>query len=448
MFKNIINLKSLMRIGILFVAFCLLIASFIVPPKAYAGYSYVSVSSTAPYIGDQFAVTVSFDGSNYQGLEGVLTYDSSILEFTGSDGSGTPTSYGGSGEIRYALMQASGTMYMNFYFNVIGPGSCTISAISNLIYTSDGQQLSDSSSATFTASRRPDPTPTPSETTSQTQTTTETETLSSDTSLSSLDISAGELVPEFSSDVYEYTVYAGEEATKCTLSAVATSSTSSVSISGEADLIDELTSRIITVTAEDGSQANYTINIVKSDKPIYGATVIIDDIEYESFQNLSETLAPSGFTLSKASYGDEEISVFKNKDNTIVITQLHLKDSDTVGWFLFNSEENPAFTPIEVIDLDGVKYAVFASNLNRIYGIQGDKEGYFVYDPNTEEFIFIESDLDKSSEQEKTDENTEVSSAPIQDNLKIYLIIALVTIVLFFVVQLFIYRKFLRKNKK
>ena len=96
---------------------------------------------------------------------------------------------------------------------------------------------------------------------------TPTENKSSDNSLSSLIVKNGELSPSFDSNTTSYKVTIPHDAEKLDLSYVTSNSKATVQVVGNENFEVGKTGVVqVIVTAEDGSQKVYTINVTKSDK--------------------------------------------------------------------------------------------------------------------------------------------------------------------------------------
>ena len=82
-----------------------------------------------------------------------------------------------------------------------------------------------------------------------------------DTRLAELSVRCGELVPEFSPDIYEYKVYVTEdqEIKSCMAAAEAMNYLSNISVEGATEFSDEDVERKITVTGISGEKSEYTI---------------------------------------------------------------------------------------------------------------------------------------------------------------------------------------------
>ena len=96
-------------------------------------------------------------------------------------------------------------------------------------------------------------------------------TLSSDTSLSELTPSAGQLSPAFSPEITEYAVYVPYETSKISLSATAKDSKALGVTQPDASLKEGDNLLTVTCTAEDGATRDYTVHVVRM--PAFAGTL-------------------------------------------------------------------------------------------------------------------------------------------------------------------------------
>ena len=82
--------------------------------------------------------------------------------------------------------------------------------------------------------------------------------------LSSLNVDKGYYLPEFKEDIFEYDVYVYDDVDEVTLTATLSSNNSTLIGDGLVTLTDEVTTREIIVTAEDGTTETYVIRINKT----------------------------------------------------------------------------------------------------------------------------------------------------------------------------------------
>jgi hypothetical protein len=86
-----------------------------------------------------------------------------------------------------------------------------------------------------------------------------------DNSLKELTITNGDIDPKFDANVTDYSITIPADVEKLDITAIPTSSKSTIEISGNEDFqVGQVKSVLITVTAEDGSKRIYTVNVTKS----------------------------------------------------------------------------------------------------------------------------------------------------------------------------------------
>lgn len=387
----------------------ILIAFITYPSDVNADTGSLGASNSSPYIGSTITVTLSFSGS-YQGLQGALTYEPSVVQYVGAQGSGSCSTGGGTGTVSYGIVQNPGRMYIAFTFKVIGPGSCTFSAISDYIIGADGSEDAGTASTTINASKAPAPsqpsTPSkpsnpsnPSKPPAQggTEKPAEPET-SSDAYLSSIDISQGVLSPAFSADIFTYKVYAGKNADYCAVTASARDGKARVDISGNSNLEETETERVITVTAQDGTQNEYRVTVIKDDPPEGSDKdkdqekdiLEIDGKKYLPVDKVDLKALPEGFKEDKITYKGKDLKAAFSKDKKLIMVPLKDKESGDIVWFLYDKKQE-ILTPADLIKIEGKNYIRLRSGLEQLYGSDGKgRSGCLIYDPEKKEFVFME----------------------------------------------------------
>ena len=217
---------------------------------SYAAAGKITFSDPTVTVGNQVSVKMkiaSSDGTALGASDVRLQYDSSALEFL----SGTSAN-GGAGSIRVlGAMESANQITFTFTlkFKALKAGTTNIKVTSQEVYDANSQMVTvehvGSSAVKVSAPV----------------------TYSKDAALSSITISPGELTPEFSADVTEYTAVVGADVDKLTVSAPANHDKASVSVSGNEGL--QLGENTITckVTAEDGETTKtYTILVTKTEE--------------------------------------------------------------------------------------------------------------------------------------------------------------------------------------
>lgn len=204
----------------------------------------ISLSAPEVSVGDTITVTVNFisNNENITSVSGTITYDETVIEFISGDGAS-----GGAGNIplNYSAPTPSQSLSAVLTFRAVKAGTTSISLGNCTIYTDGGVSIGNPSATSEIKVSDPSPA------------------LSSNANLKSLEISQGQLTPNFSPDITEYSVTVPNSINKLPISAVADDSKAKVSISGSSDLVVGENKRSIIVTAEDGTQKTYTITIIR-----------------------------------------------------------------------------------------------------------------------------------------------------------------------------------------
>src|SRR5574344_3039232 len=99
-------------------------------------------------------------------------------------------------------------------------------------------------------------------------------TKSSDSSLKSLSVTGYTLSPAFNTSETSYSMSVGSSVTGITVSGIANDSKATVTVTGNNNLVAGNNVVKVTVTAEDGSQKIYTINVTKASSNTSGSTTV------------------------------------------------------------------------------------------------------------------------------------------------------------------------------
>ena len=147
---------------------------------------------------------------------------------------------------------------------------------------------------------------------------------SDNNNLESLSISGYELTPKFSADVKEYSLTITENVEKLDITAEPEDENAEVKIEGNENLlIGENTIKII-VTAEDGTERTYTLNVTKGETPPVGLSELsiagykltpeFSSDVYEYTLDISDTSVTSVDITAKSDTEDAIIEIVGNND--------------------------------------------------------------------------------------------------------------------------------------
>lgn len=264
---------------------------FVLPLTAFAdATAQFYIPNSAVPQGSQFTVSVEFTADRNIGtVQAQISYDETAIEFISSD-------FGNGGGGLVNLMgfpdSASNTMMVSMTFRALTPGSSQLDLISGSVMSPDGVMLSNSinayasvtvSAADENADRKSD------ESTASDSGDSEDERTPShpdsrnvaSAQLKSITLSDGQLVPEFSPDVYNYTVTLPHNIDYLSIDAETADPNAGIWFEGSEYLADGIVPRTITVTSPDGSTVNvYTISVTRLSDGESEAAENSDDDEF------------------------------------------------------------------------------------------------------------------------------------------------------------------------
>ena len=221
---------------------------------------------------------------------------------------------------------------------------------------------------------------------------------SSNNYLEELSIDGFELSPEFDKETLEYSVEVPNDTEKVIINAKKEDRTASVSGSGEVSVSEGANKIEVKVTAQNGNERVYVINVnVKELDPI---TVNVDDKEYTVIRKNDVLEPPAGYEETTVKIGDEDVLAYTN-DKT-KYTLVGLKDEDGNGaWYIYDEKKNTYipyvfynFNGVSLITLDMPKNLIpdgfvkssFEYNDERVegYKYKSNSQFYLIYGMNSE----------------------------------------------------------------
>ncbi|MBE6754140.1 MAG: cadherin-like beta sandwich domain-containing protein [Ruminococcaceae bacterium] len=229
--------------------------------------------------------------------------------------------------------------------------------------------------------------------------------LSSDTRLSALMVTSGELVPAFNPEFVAYTVRVNSDVASVRITATPSSSKSIVTGEGVKDLVPGMNSYTITVTAESGAVMHYGVIITRADV-VEGAGVAIGGVSSSDGAMVtigSETTTTASTTLptttapTVAIGGTEEEQQDEGEDEISPLSRLILIIAGEIVLFLFGFltgyfiDKNLKKKAIAEMQLDDVGRRLERMEREEPYGEYVDEyqydQGYDQgYDPGYEQY--------------------------------------------------------------
>ena len=442
---------------------------------AYALSARISFSDPSVTVNSEVTISMkinSLDSAKIGSTNISLAYDPAYLEFIGGEdaegGAGTIQIKGNSG--------GSDTEWLyQLKFKALSAGSTSLSVKTWEVYDGDGNMASidadklGSSSITINAA----------------------DGSANNAALSSLEISPGTLEPAFSSDVTEYKTRVGGSVDRIAVNAISNDKDAKIVISGNSELVVGENKIECKVTAADGTtEMVYNIAVEKLEgeitddaanvDPETALSVSIGGSNYSIATIFDPSVLPEGFEQVKYTYNGQEISAAKSTVGDVLL--LYLIAPDGSGSFYIYDELKKEFSlyvkinmsskSITVLPLpDGVSVpagfvenTITINNSKTVKGWvqsgEGEKEYCLVYAMNSEgEKNFYRYDVKEKTIQRyfenpsdaqnaaasQQGSNEEISKLKQTDQIKTYVIVALIIIII--AMLIYIISKVLRAGR-
>lgn len=221
-----------------------------------------------------------------------------------------------------------------------------------------------------------------------------------DTRLSELTIACGNLIPQFSPDVYEYTVYVTkEQANKsCSVSAKPIENEAVITEDGPSEFSDKDITKKIISTAPNGKKSEYSIKIHVLKK----TELLINTTLYELSKRPEINLLPQGFKKTTIKKDDEKITVAQSSGKTLLVAQFFNKDDKKdYLWRIYNKDSG-AFLETQIVDINGSKYVFVSQEDSLVYGVGQAGPGYYKYNEDDATLEIVELEPIDQVEKEPT----------------------------------------------
>lgn len=291
-------------------------------------------------------VTVTLTVKGAAGYDIWLTYDSNVLQYTGSDARVQATP----GSLHVVDYDATGNatkLQIALPFHTLAAATTTIKVAQQILADNNADTIPDVVCGYSTIQIVNPPT------------------YSSDSSLKALTVSPGTLSPQFSAGTTNYSMTVSSSTTKLAVSATANHSKAKVSVSGHNNLQVGTNWVTVTVVAEDGSRTNYSIKVTRNasvtspppdntpavtptpDAP--EAYVVLPDGSTAPVANeIPQEKIPVGFDLSKATVDGLEVPVIVYHEDGMPAVYLEKSDTADEGFYFVDTKTGEA-TPMESV---------------------------------------------------------------------------------------------------
>ena len=167
--------------------------------------------------------------------------------------------------------------------------------------------------------------------------------------ISSLQITPGELKPEFSKDVYSYETTVPGETTSLAINALPEDSKSSVSIDGNENFEPGKQAHVtIKVTAETGDTHIYDLTVNVEEIVDTRAVINVNGTDYYFSQDYSKISVPEGFAQSKEKFDGADVILYTSPNGQIKCAYLTDKDGKNGAWYIIDLNAKTAVPLINV----------------------------------------------------------------------------------------------------
>ena len=250
---------------------------FTIPACAMGEAFFTLPGNGAVNKGENFSVTLNFSATENIGkVNAKIAYDSNAMEFTGG-----ADATGGDGII-FIKSNGNGSTDTSYTLNFKGTGasqSAQINIITSNLTAQDGSSIGspmaycnvtvvDNGNSPDESEKEESRTSvtTPPEDSQETNTTSQELTTVIGSRLSSLTVDTGELEPEFSPDIFDYTVNVGYDVTNVEIQANSENINDYIWYSGTSECQVGENIRTITVNDQYGNQTVYTVKVIRADE--------------------------------------------------------------------------------------------------------------------------------------------------------------------------------------
>lgn len=205
-----------------------------------------------------------------------------------------------------------------------------------------------------------------------------------ETRLSSLKVSEGNLYPSFSQDVYQYVLYLEKpnKAKKLIIEYEPMDPMVSVLIAGNLEYFDENSTVTVQVNGSQNKKTLYNIDliIIKHNELLVDGTKL-----YVAHEDIDLDLLPLGFSKSNKEFKGGELVVAESADGKLFLARyFNTGNINESKWYTLNLKDGEA-TEANFIEIDNKKYLVVDDKKCIVYGDSGEGIGYYIYDADKDE---------------------------------------------------------------
>lgn len=324
-------------------AICVMTSLFVFNVSAAS----VSIGGTGEYeVGKSFKVTINFSADAIlYAVEASVNYNSSVLRLDSVSGADYNVV---NGVIKivddgFSVTSPTTTSSYTLGFTAIAAGNSNITV--SVLGGGDGTSSASNSASVNVVTPKP----------------------SSNANLSSIKLSAGSLSPAFNANTTSYSATVKYDVDSITITGAVADGGATYTGGGTFGLEVGDNSRVLTVTAADGTKKSYTVNIKRmSEQETLDAEqaardanpllVIIEGVDYTIVNDLTGVSIPSGFTQGTSVRKENEITVLNDDSGKYQLCWL--VDANGENGAFYSRDENDNFTKLVYINANNKMYIV------------------------------------------------------------------------------------------
>ncbi len=337
--------------------------------SAATGSLTATASNSNVTVGNSVTITLKYVGGDATigSVDAQLNYNASAFEYVSNGGD--VSAHGGAGIVNLSYYatgaQAPSSVTATLTFKAIAAGAGNFSVTtSGFINDADGTSLGTPSKTLSVSATNP--------------------TLSSNANLKSLKPSSGTLSPKFSAGVTSYTITVPYTTTSVSLSATTQDGGAKIAVSGNNALSVGKNTRVITVTAPNGSTKKYTVVITRSANqatttttkpPENLPTTEIDGVEMTVSNVPADATLPDGFVLTPITINDVAITAAANEKNQVTLTYLIDRETENSAFYVYNAT-NGTYEPYNPLAVSGGSFVLLNMPAEQIAPARAIKDIY------------------------------------------------------------------------
>lgn len=324
-----------------------------------AGSATITASKSSVTVSQQVTVTAKYNGGGkgIGSLDARFEYNAKAFEYVSCSGA---TANGGAGSVLLSYFADGTTAPANVTITItlkaIAPGNGDFKWETDGMYDDDDNLLGKPKSNLSVTAKNP--------------------TLSGDATLKELRPTKGTLVPKFDKNVTEYTVSVPYTVTRGLLVFEPTDSGAQSVVTENADLKVGKNTRVITVTAPNGTTKKYTVVFIREAQQSTtsgtgtgtGTTTTLPPVNTTPEVEVNGVLMdvavtqppvqlPAGFAWNFITLGDQEVSAAIQDNGNLVLLYLIDKEATTGALYIYNEAED-TFSPFRQITGTGATYVL------------------------------------------------------------------------------------------